>query len=59
MSLFYSLLLGYRASPTVYFIRCHDCQNDFVRDPSIWESWQQEFAETEEKLRTTLKLGSS
>lgn len=55
---FCSLLLGYRTSATVYFIRCHDCQNDFVRDPSIWKSWQQEFAETEEKLRTMPTLSS-
>jgi len=53
------LLLGYRASPTVYFIRCHDCQSDFARDPAIWKTWQQEFAETEEKLRTVLKIDSS
>jgi len=51
------LLLGYGATVTVYFIRCHDCQNEFVKNPSFWESWQQEFVETEEKLKVMLNLG--
>lgn len=55
----YSLLLGFYASPTVYFIRCHDCQSEFAKDPSTWKTWQQEFEETEQKLRVMLNFGSS
>ena len=48
---FRSELLGYPVRANAYFIRCHDCLNEFRENPTLWESWREEFREVQRKLK--------
>ncbi|KAF8342516.1 P-loop containing nucleoside triphosphate hydrolase protein [Amanita rubescens] len=49
-------LLGYPTKTNAYYIRCHDCVNEFQENPSLWESWQEEFRQVQRKLERKLQL---
>lgn len=52
---FYSELLGFGQKSNAYYIRCHDCHDQFKEDPEVWKEWQEQFAETEKKYRAAVE----
>ncbi|KAH7927010.1 hypothetical protein BV22DRAFT_1007877 [Leucogyrophana mollusca] len=44
------VVLGYGATSTAYYIRCHDCHAHWKAHPEAWKEWEVEMKETEEKL---------
>lgn len=46
------VLLGYGATSTAYYIRCHDCHEHWKKKPQAWKAWEKEIAETEAKLES-------
>ncbi|TFK65861.1 hypothetical protein BDN72DRAFT_800724 [Pluteus cervinus] len=51
--------LGYRQQDNAYFIRCQECLDFFVQNPSAWEEWQEEFREAEKKLGRNVNVSSN
>lgn len=45
-----SLLLGFGARTTAYYIRCNDCRRRFAEDPQLWEAWQGEVRDVQARL---------
>ncbi|KAF8554251.1 hypothetical protein OG21DRAFT_1497134 [Imleria badia] len=48
-------LLGFGAQTTAYYIRCHDCHALWAQDPAAWKAWEEEMAETQQKLEAVEK----
>ena len=48
-----SELLNYGQSSGAYYIKCHDCREDFAGNPTsqFWVDWQTSICEAEEKLK--------
>jgi hypothetical protein len=48
-----SELLGYGQTSGAYYIKCHDCQEDFARDPKseFWSDWEKSIHDAEETLK--------
>lgn len=46
------VLLGYGATSTAYYIRCHECHEHWKKKPQAWKAWEKEIAETEAKLES-------
>lgn len=49
------MLLGFGAQATAYYIRCHDCHALWAQDPTVWQAWEEEMAETQQKLEAAAK----
>jgi SWI/SNF-related matrix-associated actin-dependent regulator of chromatin subfamily A member 5 len=50
-----STLLGFGAQTTAYYIRCHDCHALWAQDPAAWTAWEEEMADTQQKLEAAAK----
>ncbi|KIJ13016.1 hypothetical protein PAXINDRAFT_163783 [Paxillus involutus ATCC 200175] len=48
-------LLGFGAQTTAYYIRCHDCHARWAQHPEDWKAWEEEMAETQQKLEAASK----
>ncbi|KAG1809082.1 SNF2 family N-terminal domain-containing protein [Suillus subaureus] len=46
------VLLGYGATSTAYYIRCHECHEHWKKEPQAWKAWEEEMAETQAKLNS-------
>lgn len=46
------VLLGYGATSTAYYIRCHECHEHWEKEPRAWKAWEEEMAETQAKLES-------
>lgn len=51
----FSALLGFGAQTTAYYIRCHDCHARWAQHPEDWKAWEEEMAETQQKLEAASK----
>jgi len=49
------ILLGFGAQRTAYYIRCHECHALWDQDPTAWKAWEEEMAETQQKLEAAVK----
>ncbi|RDB18237.1 putative global transcription activator SNF2L1 [Hypsizygus marmoreus] len=52
-------LLGYGSSPSAYYIRCHDCREDFSANPEsqYWREWMAEIRQAEKKWAKMIAHG--
>jgi SWI/SNF-related matrix-associated actin-dependent regulator of chromatin subfamily A member 5 len=46
-----SLLLGYGERSSVYYIRCHECVEEFASDPAWAAVWEEEFQKIDAKMQ--------